>query len=171
MPEVNGKKNRYGNCLSACLRGNESKLVRSSNRCRIERGVPGALRDVRRLRDQLSFLVDVYPQRHVRLDLLRVQRGRIPERKLLVQHHRQNVRSRPDSGERVTTFRPFAARGEQSSDNYNRDHRAFHRHSGNLPLPCATNETIQKCECLDWSHFLRIELLQVFNQGVRRRAE
>ncbi len=108
MPEVNGEKNRYRNRLSARLRGNEPKITRSSHGRRIERRITGAFSHVRRLGNQLAFLVDEHPERHVRLHFLRVQRGRIPERKLLVQHHRQNVRSRPDSGEHITAFCPFA---------------------------------------------------------------
>jgi len=171
MPEVNGEKNRYRNRLSARLRGNESKITRSSHSRGIERRITGAFSHVRRLGNQLAFLVDEHPERHVRLHLLRVQRGRIPERKLLVQHHRQNVRSRPDSGEHITAFCPFAARGEESGGDYSHYYRAFHRHSGNLPLPCATNEPIQKCECLDRSHFLGFHLLQIFNERVWCRPE
>ena len=65
---------------------------------------------MRRFGYELSFLVDEDAKSHVGLDLLGVKRRRIPEGKLLVEHHRKDIGTRPDSGKRVTRLAVLAAR-------------------------------------------------------------
>lgn len=88
MPEVNRKKNRDWNGFASGFCGNESELARSPHGRRIERRNTGALRNVCRLRNYLSFLVDEYTKSHVRLNFLGVEGSRISEGEVFVEHYR-----------------------------------------------------------------------------------
>ena len=145
---------------TACPRvfaGMNRSSLRSSHRRRIERGIAVELSATScRLAHDLPFLVDEDAERHVRLHLLRVEGRRIPERKFLVQHHRQYIGSRrllPKTHPRPSSSFPAACRHRRAM------------HAANRPFidiaiiyPCLARLTSrsQKRQRLEWSHRIRI---------------
>src|SRR5689334_25410384 len=117
---------------------------------------------MRRLRHYLSVLVDENSKRDIRLNFLRVQRWRIPERKFLVEHHRKDIRPWAHAREGIVATSLAASCNGNLSCKEN-DCCGFLEHRDNLPLSCAGNELVEKRKRFDWCHPIRLQFFQLAN--------
>src|SRR3979409_1668977 len=96
MTEEHRQQDRYGYGPTPSFRGVELQIARAFHCRGVERRKPGRFRNARRVRYDSALPIDENAERYVALNFLGIQRRRIAERQLLVEHDRSDVRLPPN---------------------------------------------------------------------------